>query len=299
MRLPVVDLANREALSALDAVLLGVPYDGGTSYRPGARLAPRAVRESSSLIRGFTPALNGDVFSQLEVADAGDVDVGPFDVIRALDSIESVLGSIASSCATPLIIGGDHTISLPALRTLYKRYGTLALVHFDAHSDTYGPAYGSDYHHGTPFRHAIVEGLVDPARFIQIGIRGQFSSATDLDFAKDAGVTIVTAEDVHDHGVDAIVAQIDDVVEAGAVYLSFDIDCVDPAFAPGTGTPVPGGLTSAQALAFLRKLAHLNLCGADVVEVSPPYDPTGITSLLAAHLLYGLLAILSSRKVKA
>jgi agmatinase len=273
----------------LDAMIVGAPFDGGTSFRPGARFGPRAVREASALTRGFHPEQGVDVFEVLDVADGGDVVCIPMDLPRTLSNVQGRVASILAAGCLPMVVGGDNTISLGALRAIAKAHGPVGLVHFDAHSDTYPPAWGCDPHHGTVFRNAVEEDLLQPHRVIQIGLRGPYSTRGDLEYARDHGFHLVSAADVR-ADVAAVAGRMAEVVRRGRVYVSLDIDCVDPAFAPGTGTPVPGGLTSLEILQLVRALRGLDLVGFELVEIAPAYDSSGITSLLGATLLAEALA---------
>jgi agmatinase len=288
MRLPHVDDP-----AGLDVAIVGVPYDGGTSYRPGARLGPREIRSQSSLIRSYNFFQNVAPFDRLNVADVGDVDAPPVSIEKAYAAIEARLAAIAAAGARPIVVGGDHSITLPVLRALAKRHGPLALVQVDAHIDTWDEYFGGKYFHGTPFRRAIEEGLIDGRRFVQVGIRGPMYGEDDFDFHRQHGITMIDIDRVKDRGIPAIV---DDVrrVATGPVYLTFDIDGVDPAFAPGTGTPEVGGLTSHDALRLVRGLSGLTLVGGDFVEVSPLFDGPGqITAVLAANLMFEFLCAMA------
>ena len=288
MRLPVI----RDP-AALDVALLGVPYDGGTSYRPGARYGPRAVREQSSLIRPWNPVLRVAPFERLRVADAGDVDVVPISIERTFEAIEAEVEPLVAGGVIPLAVGGDHSITLPILRRLAARHGTLGLVHFDAHPDTWDEYFGSKHFHGTTFRRAVEEGVVDGRRVIQVGIRGPLYAEDDFDFHREHGLEAIRVEAVKERGT-AWVAERLQRLSGGPVYCSFDIDAVDPAYAPATGTPEVGGLTSWEALVLVRALRGIRLVGADLVEVSPLYDGPGqITSLLAANLVFELLSLMA------
>ena len=290
MRLPYV-----EDPRGLDVAIVGVPYDGGTSYRPGARLAPREIRNQSSLIRSYNYFQKVAPFDRLNVADVGDVDASPVGIDKAYAAIEARIGAIADAGARPLIVGGDHSITLPALRALARRRGALALVQFDSHIDTWDEYFGGKYFHGTPFRRAIEEGIVDGRRFVQVGIRGPMYGEDDFDFHRAHGITVVDIDQVKSRGIAAVVADIRRIA-TGPAYMTFDIDGVDPAFAPGTGTPEVGGLTSHEAQWLVRGLAGLDLVGGDVVEVAPPFDGPGhITSLLAANLLFEFVCALVPR----
>jgi agmatinase len=283
----------------LDVAIVGVPFDGGTSYRPGARMGPREIRAQSSLIRSYNYFQKVAPFDRLTVADAGDIDAPPVSIEKCYDAVEAGIGAIADAGARPLVVGGDHSITLPVLRALARRHGPLAVVQFDAHIDTWDEYFGGKYFHGTPFRRAIEEGIVDGTRFIQVGIRGPMYGESDFDFHREHGITMIDIDQAKDRGMAAVVEQIRRVA-AGPAYVTFDIDAVDPAFAPGTGTPEVGGLTSHEALRLVRGLGGLKLIGADVVEVSPLYDGPGqITSVLAANLLFELLCAMASDNTRA
>ena len=291
MRLP-----HSKDLNGVDVALVGAPYDGGTSYRPGARLGPREVRSQSSLIRTWSYFLKVHPFERLRVVDFGDFDVPPIGIEGALDVIEKGAAAIHGAGVTPVVVGGDHSISLPLLRAAAKAHGPLALVQFDSHIDTWDDYFGSRYFHGSPFRRAIEEGLIRKDRFIQVGIRGPMYGEDEFDFHRAHGIRVVDIDAVKREGLDWTIDQMREVLDA-PVYLTFDIDSVDPAYAPGTGTPEVGGLTSHDAQRLIRGLAGLNIVGADLVEVAPPYDGPGqITSLLAANLLFEMLCVLAVRK---
>jgi len=277
----------------LDVAIVGVPFDGGTSYRPGARLAPREIRAQSSLIRPYSYFQKVAPFERLNVADVGDIDAPPVSIEKCYDAVEAGIGAIADAGARPIVIGGDHSISLPVLRALARRHGPLALVQFDAHIDTWDEYFGGKYFHGTPFRRAIEEGIIDGSRFIQVGIRGPMYGEGDFDFHREHGITMIDIERVKEHGIAWTVEQIRGLVN-GPAYMTFDVDSVDPAFAPGTGTPEVGGLTSHEAQQLVRGLAGLPLVGGDIVEVAPPFDGPGqITALLAANLMFEFLCALA------
>jgi len=291
MLLPAVATAE-----GLDVALVGIPYDGGVSYRTGARFGPRAVREQSSLIRPWHPVLKVHPFERLRVADCGDVDVAPISIERTYAAIERRVNEILAHGAVPVSVGGDHSVTLPILRSLARRLGPLGLVHFDAHPDTWDEYFGSKFFHGTPFRRAVEEGLLDPRRMVQVGIRGPLYGSEDFAFHEQHGIEVIRIETVKEQGV-AWVGDRFGRLRGGPVYCSFDIDAVDPAYAPATGTPEVGGLTSYEALTLVRALAGQALVGADVVEVSPPYDGPGqITSLLAANLLFEIVSLLALGK---
>jgi agmatinase len=277
----------------LDVALLGIPYDGGVSYRTGARFGPRAVREQSSLIRPWNPVLKVHPFERLRVADCGDVDVVPISIERTHAAIERRIGEVVAAGARPLSVGGDHSITLPILRALARRHGPLAVVHFDAHPDTWDEYFGSKLFHGTPFRRAVEEGLIDTRRFVQVGIRGPLYGPEDFAFHDEHGIEVLRIEPIKEQGLGWATQRLARL-RGGPLYCSFDIDALDPAYAPATGTPEVGGLTSWEALSLVRSLAGTTLVGADVVEVSPPYDGPGqITSLLAANLAFELLSVLA------
>jgi agmatinase len=280
----------------VDVMICGAPFDGGTTFRPGARFGPRAVRTASALTRGYHPSQGVDVFERLRCADGGDIACVPMDTDRSLEAIEARTSEIARAGALPFLVGGDHTVALGALRALAKHHGPLGLIHFDAHSDTYGPAWDVEIHHGTVFRNALDEGLLRAGDVLQVGIRGPFTSGYDLELARGRGVRIVMIDELKQN-----LAAVGDLIEAfsarGTCYVSFDLDGVDPAYAPGTGTPVPGGMTSYEALALLRRVQGENVVGGDVVEISPDHDVSGITALLAATLLGELLAAVARQRL--
>jgi agmatinase len=288
MLLPIAQSA-----AELDVALLGIPYDGGVSYRTGARFGPRAIREQSSLIRTWNPVLKVHPFQRLRVADCGDVDVVPISIERTFAQVEKAVDNVVGAGARPLIAGGDHSVTLPILRSLARRHGPLSLVHFDAHPDTWDQYFGSRFFHGTPFRRAVEENLLDPRRMIQVGIRGPVYGPEDFAFHDEHGIEVIRVEAVKEQGL-AWVAERLGRLRGGPVYCSFDIDAVDPAYAPGTGTPEVGGLTSYEAVTLVRALAGMNLVGADVVEVSPLYDGPGqVTALLAANLMFELVSVMA------
>jgi agmatinase len=291
MRLPYV-----EDPRGVDIAIVGVPYDGGTSYRPGARLAPREIRAQSSLIRPYSYFQKIAPFDRVNVADAGDVDAPPVSIEKCYEAVTARIGQLADAGARPIVIGGDHSISLPVLRALARRHGPLALVQIDAHIDTWDEYFGGKYFHGTPFRRAIEEGLVDGRRFVQVGIRGPMYGEDDFDFHRAHGITMIDIEQVRARGLEWTIERIREIA-TGPAYLTFDIDAVDPAFAPGTGTPEVGGLTSHEAQRLVRGLAGLSLTGGDIVEVAPPFDGPGqITALLAANLMFELVCVLARNK---
>ena len=288
MLLPATD-----SPAGLDVALLGIPYDGGVSYRSGARFGPRAVREQSSLIRPWNPVLKVHPFDRLRVADCGDVDVVPISIERTHAAIERRVDTVLEAGARPLCVGGDHSITLPILRSLARRHGPLGVVHFDAHPDTWDEYFGSKLFHGTPFRRAVEEGLIDTARFVQVGIRGPLYGAEDFAFHDEHGIEVLRIEPIKENGLAWAAGRLARL-QGAPLYCSFDIDALDPAYAPATGTPEVGGLTSWEALSLVRSLVGTSLVGADVVEVSPPYDGPGqITALMAANLAFELLGVMA------
>jgi agmatinase len=292
MRLP-----HQTDLTGVDVAMLGVPFDSGTSYRSGARLGPREIRSQSSLIRPYSYFQKISPFEALTIVDAGDVDAPPVGIEPAYAAIEAAVDRILAAKATPLVVGGDHSISLPVLRAVARAHGPLALVQFDAHIDTWGDYFGGRYFHGSPFRRAIEEQVVDPSRYVQVGIRGpMYGEDEDFQYQREKGVTTIDIGMVTRDGAAATVARVREIVQDRPLYVTFDIDSVDPAFAPGTGTPEVGGLTSYQAQELVRGLAGLNLVACDVVEVAPAYDGPGqITALLAANIMFELLCVIAKR----
>jgi guanidinopropionase len=288
MRLPVVTDPRD-----VDIAIAGVPWDGGTTNRPGPRHGPRQVREMSSLIKRVHSVTKLSPYELCRVADVGDAPVNPIDLNRSMETIQAFFAQIVAAGAVPLSIGGDHLSSLPILRAVAGSR-PVGMIHFDAHSDTVDTYFGGlKYTHGTPFRRAVEENLLDPKRVVQIGIRGSTYSAEERDWPLAQGMRIITIEEFEDLGVDAVIREARRVAGDGPTYISFDIDALDPAVAPGTGTPEFAGLTSREVLRLLRGLRHLNLVGADVVEVSPPFDPSGGTALAAANIAFELLCLLA------
>lgn len=289
MRLP----ASRD-LDGVDVAIVGIPYDSGASYRSGARFGPRKIREASSLIWGYNQVLKVEPTKELKVVDYGDVSVVPVEIKATMENITQEVGEILNKNVTVIALGGDHSISLPLLRANAAKHGQLALVHFDSHPDTWEFEYqGQPYSHGTPFRRAVEEDLIDTEAYLQIGIRGSTSSPMDLADARELGAEVVTIDQVFDIGIPSIINLIQETIGNRPLYLSLDIDVVDPAFAPGTGTPEVGGLTSYQILQLVRGLRGQNLVGFDLVEVCPPYDQAEITSILAANLTFEFLSIMA------
>ena len=290
LRLPV-----HEDPTGLDVMICGAPFDGGTTFRPGARFGPRGVRNASALTRGFSTAHGLDLFEGLRCADGGDVLCIPMSVERTLANIEARALQIARAPAVPAFVGGDHSISLGVLRAVAAVHGPVGLVHFDAHSDTYGPAWDVDLHHGTVFRNAAEERLLRNGDVLQLGIRGPLTAANDLDVARAHGFRIVMIDEIK-RDLPRIEAELAALAGRGPFYVSFDLDALDPAYAPGTGTPVPGGLTSYEALCLVRALAGVHIVGCDVVEISPDHDATGNTTLLAASSSASKLAAIAKTR---
>ncbi len=287
MRLPV-----RESARGLDACFIGVPFDLGTSNRTGTRFGPRQIRAESALLRPYNVATRKGPFERLRVADIGDVAVNPYNLLDSIARIEAKYDEILAAGAKPITLGGDHTIALPILRAMARRHGAVGLVHVDAHADINDTMFGEKIAHGTPFRRAVEEGLIAPARTAQIGLRGTGYAADEFDWGRAQGFTVVEARECWHKSLTPLMAEIKARLGAGPVYVSFDIDSLDPAYAPGTGTPEIGGLTVPQALEIVRGLDGLDIVGADVVEVSPPYDPQGTTALTAANIAFELLCVL-------
>ncbi|MCZ6655903.1 MAG: agmatinase [Gammaproteobacteria bacterium] len=277
----------------LDVAIVGVPLDIGTSNRTGTRYGPRQIRSESVLVRPYGMATGAAPFDSFQVADVGDVALNPYQLDKSIDIIERRYAELLTHDATPVSMGGDHTIALPILRAVAKKYGPVGLVHVDAHADVNDEMFGEKITHGTIFRRAIEERLVDPDKMFQIGLRATGYGVDDFDWARKQGVTVVLAEDCWYKSLQPLMQQVRDVIGSDhPTYLSFDIDGLDPSVAPGTGTPEPGGLTGSQGLEIIRGCFGLNLVGCDLVEVSPPYDTTGNTALLAANLLFEMLCAL-------
>ena len=287
MRLPMASSA-----AGLDACFVGVPFDIGTSNRAGARFAPRQIRAESSLIRPYNMATRAAPFDSLQVADIGDVAINTFNLERSIRIIESAYDDILATGCRPLTLGGDHTITLPILRAIARRYGAVGVVHVDAHSDCNESMFGEPFTHGTPFRRAIEEGLIAPQRMVQIGLRGTGYTAEDFDWPRGQGVRVVQAEECWYRSLTPLMQETRAQLGVGPVYLTFDIDGLDPSCAPGTGTPEIGGLTVIQGMEVIRGCRGLDLVGCDLVEVAPPYDLSGNTSLVAANLLFEMLCVL-------
>jgi agmatinase len=293
-RLPELRDVNR-----CDVAMLGIPFDSGTSYRPGARFGPQAIRQASRHLRtNFHPAYDTEPFKQLQVADAGDVACNPYNIEEAIQQIEAAADDLHSKTDAIVSLGGDHTIAVPLLRSINKKFGCVALVHFDAHLDTWDTYFGAPYTHGTPFRRAAEEGLFLDDASMHVGIRGPLYSREDLKNDEEFGFKIVHCDELQNHGVDHVVKRIRDRVGDNPLYLSIDIDVLDPAHAPGTGTPEIAGLTSRELVNIIRGLQGLNLVGADIVEVAPAYDHAEITSLAAATIAFEMVNLIATRPAR-
>ena len=288
-RLPTIDQVPN-----WDIAVVGIPFDGGTTYRPGARFGPSGVRQGSRLLRPYHPELDTLPFERCQVVDAGDISCSPFDIAAAVAQIEEAAGSLLAGGGRVVAIGGDHTVALPLLRATSRRHGPLALVHFDAHLDTWDTYFGQRFTHGTPFRRAWEEGLLLRDRSAHVGLRGPLYGSHDLTEDAAMGFLQISADDVA-RGVDAVIDRLVERVGNAPVYLSVDIDVLDPAHAPGTGTPEAGGLTSRELLAMVRGLRRVSVVGGDVVEVAPAYDHAEITAIAAAHVLYDLVTLMAGQ----
>lgn len=283
-RLPLID-----DVSEIDIAVLGVPFDSGVSYRSGARFGPGHVRQSSRLLRPYNPAVDVSPFAKYQVADAGDLGVNPFNLDEAIVQIERGSRALHERAKRLVTIGGDHTIALPLLRTMATKHGPITVIHFDAHLDTWDTYFGAAYTHGTPFRRASEEGLIDKESSLHIGVRGPLYSKKDLSSDADLGFEIFSAIEFDSLGILGAIERIHERVQDRPVYVSVDVDVLDPAHAPGTGTPEAGGITTREILSVIRSFSGLNLVGADVVEVAPAYDHAELTGIAASHIIYELL----------
>ncbi|MCS7256075.1 MAG: agmatinase [Thermomicrobium sp.] len=280
-------------LDGVDVAVVGVPFDTGVTFRIGARFGPAAVRDMSVMLRAYHPTLDVDVYEVLSVVDYGDLPVVPGYIEDSYAAIERGLQPILERGVVPLVIGGDHSITLAELRVVAARYGPVGFVQFDSHTDTWDEYWGKKYTHGTPFRRAVEEGLIDTRRAIQVGMRGSLYGPEDLDQSRALGFEVWTADDMRRTGLGAVIEAIRRRVGSGPVFVSFDIDFLDPVYAPGTGTPEVGGFTTREAQELLRGLVGVDIVAADVVEVLPAHDVSGVTALAAANLLFELLAVLA------
>jgi guanidinobutyrase len=287
MRLPSLASAK-----GLDACFVGVPFDIGTSNRSGARFGPRQIRAESCLIRPYNMATRAAPFDSLSIADIGDVAINTFNLAKSIDIIEKAYDEIVGHGCKPLTLGGDHTVALPILRALKRKYGPVGMVHVDAHADINDAMFGEPVAHGTPFRRAVQEGLLDGKRVVQIGLRGTGYAAEDFDWPRAQGFRVVQAEECWYKSLAPLMEEVRRQLGRGPVYISFDIDGLDPSQAPGTGTPEIGGLTTSQGIEIIRGCRGLDVVGGDLVEVAPPYDPSGNTALVGANLLFEMLCVL-------
>ena len=295
MRLPHV-APEDSRLNDVDIGIIGVPWDSGTTNRPGPRHGPRQLRDASTMIRAEHPVSGVRPFEAMNIADLGDVGPNPADIIDSMERITAFFNQVKNAGITPMTAGGDHLTSLPVLRALAKD-APVGMVHFDSHTDLFHSYFGGTlYTHGTPFRRAVEEGLLDPKRVVQIGIRGTQYDSEDLDFAKSVGIHVIKIEEFHARGVSDVMSEAREIVGQGPTYLSYDIDFVDPTFAPGTGTPEVGGPNSYQALQVIRELNGIDLIGADMVEVSPPFDPSGGTAFLGVSIMFEIICQLSTTR---
>lgn len=292
-------LPSQETAAGLDIAIAGVGLDIGTSNRTGTRFGPRQIRNESVMVRPYCMATGAAPFDSFQVADVGDVALNSYNLLKSIDIIEAFFDDILAQGAKPAAVGGDHTITLPILRAINKVHGPVAMVHVDAHADINDRMFGEEIAHGTIFRRAIEEKLIDPHRMVQIGLRTTGYSAADFDWSRDQGVRVVTAEECWYRSLAPLMAEVRHMIGPDVpTYLSFDIDGLDPSVAPGTGTPEPGGLMASQGVEIIRGCFGLNLVGCDLVEVSPPYDTSGNTSLLAANLLFEMLCSMPGCKRK-
>lgn len=293
MRLPHVT-----DLNGVDAAIVGVPFDTGGTYRVGARFGPSGIRQESMLLRPYNPELRVDLFEVMSIVDYGDLPVTPGYLPESHAQIQAGAVDLVRAGVTPFFLGGDHSVSLPLLRAVSERYGPVGLIHFDAHSDLWEGYFGDKDTHGTPFRRATEEGLIDVSRSVQVGLRGSLYSPADHALSQALGYEMVTGPDLHRLGTEEVLHRVRARAGSGPLYLSFDIDFVDPTYAPGTGTPEVGGATSVQALELLRGLAGLEVVAYDLVEVMPPYDVGATTCLLAANLIHEMLALEAFKRAK-
>ena len=287
MRLPA-----RASAEGLDACFIGVPFDIGTSNRSGARFGPRQIRAESAHLRPYNMGTRAAPFDALAVADVGDVAINPYNLSDSMRITTEHYAKVIATGCKPLTLGGDHTIALPILRAIAAKHGPVGMVHVDAHADINEHMFGEPIAHGTPFRRAVEEGLLDCRRVVQIGLRGTGYAAEDFDWPRQQGFRVVQAEECWYRSLSPLMTEVREQLGKGPVYLTFDIDGLDPSVAPGTGTPEPGGLTGSQGLEIIRGCRGLDIVGCDMVEVAPPYDPSGNTGLLAANLLFEMLCIL-------
>ena len=289
-------MERRTSAEGLDFAIYGVPFDTGSSYRSGSRFGPQGIRNISVMMKPNNPVHQVNILDHLTGADLGDVNVIPGYILPTYEAIEEFTASILDAGALPVALGGDHSITLPELRAIAKRHGPVSLIHFDSHADINDQVFGQQYNHGTPFRRAHEEGLIDTSRSIQVGMRGSIYDPNEFKVAADLGFTLIPTHEVRAMGLPAVVDEIKRVVGANKTFLTFDIDFIDPAFAPGTGTPEVGGYSTFEAISLIRGLTGIDFVGFDVVEVAPPYDVAEITSLAAANLVFEFLSLLAVQK---
>jgi guanidinopropionase len=290
MRAPRIDDLDR-----VDVALVGVPFDLGVGFRPGTRQGPAAIREASRLIRRVHATTGFDPFAAVQVADLGDVATHPFDLPASFEMIAGFFGGLRDHDVRPVAAGGDHSITLPILRGL-RRDEPLGLVQVDSHPDIFDEFLGNRYNHATPIRRAVEEGLLDPRRIVQVGLRGGRASAGDWDWGLEAGIRMISYDEYEELGRAGVIAEIGRVIGDGPAYITFDIDGLDPSHAPGTGVPEPGGISMRDAQVLLRAMHGRAIVGADVVEVAPTLDPTGLTAVSAANVMYELLCLVAAAK---
>lgn len=291
-------LPRIEDVPTTDIAIVGVPFDSGVSYRPGARFGPEHVRASSRLLRPYNPAQEFAGWDAVQVADAGDIAANPYDLAEAVDQIYEGIHELRARTKRVITVGGDHTIAYPSLKEVSERHGPVAVLHFDAHLDTWDTYFGQPLTHGTPFRRASEDGFIDKTASMHVGIRGPLYGKEDLEDDNRLGFAIVTSEYIEEEGVAAAIDRVRERIGDKPLYISVDIDILDPAHAPGTGTPEAGGLTSRELLRMLRALTDLNIVGADVVEVAPAYDHAQITGVAAAHVVYELMTAMAQGLVR-
>ncbi len=281
-------LPHTQDLKGVDLAILGIPFDGGTTYRPGARFAPRAIRNASVMNRNVNPIHGGHLYEKLSAIDWGDINCNPLNLKKTFDIIEKDYGTLLKAGVLPIAMGGDHSVMYPILRAMKKKHKRFGLIQFDAHTDTADQAWGEKFHHGTPVRRLIEEKVLDGKNIFQIGIRGPLTSVDQMSWDENEGITHLTMDEYHAHGMRGVLDKLNPDIP---YYLSFDIDGIDPAFAPGTGTPVVGGLSSYEALSCVRQLRGLKFIGFDLMEVAPMYDHAEITTLLASALIFEFMSL--------
>ncbi len=291
MRLP-----HTTKLDNVDFLIAGVPFDTGATFRVGARFGPSGIRDNSLLLRPYNPAQNIEIFKYCSGIDYGDIPIVPGYLPESHKLIEQKTESLFQPNIVPIFMGGDHSVSLPILRSIKKKHGPIGLIHFDAHSDLWHGYYNNRDTHGTPFRRALEENLIDPSASCQIGLRGPLYDKKDYLMSKDAGLLSITGPELHSIGIEKALSLVKKRIGNKKAYLTFDIDFIDPAFAPGTGTPEAGGFTGYDAISFIRGLTKIHFIGFDMVEVMPPYDPAHVTSLLAANIIYEFISLIAVQK---